>query len=277
MKEISFILAGRDDGYTGNFIDRFEIALKKNLEILNNSKLNYEIIIVDYNPVGENTLTNNPKLKDILNNDKILNVIVDRSVIVDDNLDENGFYEYFAKNIGAIKSSGELLFMTNCDIIISEDIANHLEYLSKNYSNDSFYRIRYRQDINNIEDMNSSNNVMDLHAMSLDDSCICGAYSGDATIFPRTVFIDKATGYNETEPSHRTAIGQASMDGEILWNLVNNGISKELIDLTYYHVTHPRQLKDSYYSKESYKNRTMWGCSNYSVKNVNSNTIKIYK
>jgi hypothetical protein len=277
MKDISFILSGRDDGYTGNFIDRFEIALKKNLEILKTSKLNYEIIIIDYNPSGENTLINNHKLKMLLTDDDILNIIVDRSVIIDDNLDENGFYEYFAKNIGAIKSSGKLLFMTNCDIIISDDIAEYLNILSKDFSNNSFYRVRYRQDINNIDDIVNANSALDLHEMSVDDNCICGAYSGDATVFPRNVFIDIATGYNETDPAHRTSNGQASMDGEILWNLVKQNVSKELIDLTYYHVTHPRQIKDNSYSMEVYKNRDNWGCVNYQTEFINSNTIKIYK
>jgi hypothetical protein len=67
------------------------------------------------------------------------------------------------------------------------------------------------------------------------------------------------------------------MDGEILWNLVKQNVSKELIDLTYYHVTHPRQIKDNSYSMEVYKNRDNWGCVNYQTEFINSNTIKIYK
>jgi hypothetical protein len=117
---------------------------------------------------------------------------------------------------------------------------------------------------------------LDLHAVGDVDEPICGGYSGDATLFHRDVFLNIATGYNESDPAHRTPSGQACMDGEILWNLVKKGITKRLVDLTYYHVTHHRQPKDGAYSKEEYTNRDGWGYSNYPAKKLNSNTILIY-
>lgn len=274
MKDVSFILTGRDDGYTGDFIDRFEIALKKNLEILNRHTLDYEIVVVDYNPIGEKKLINNPKLKPLLENERVFNIIIDRSVVVDDGLSENGFYEYFGKNAAALRCAGRYLFMTNADIIISNDIVKFLEELSQKSDDDHFYRLRYRQDILNGK---SYGDPLDLHSPNDEDELICGGYSGDATIFSRKVFNEIATGYNETDENHRTPSGQASMDGEILWNLVKKGVSKILVDLTYYHVTHPRQPKDGSYSKEKYTNRKNWGYQNYPFRVINSNTIEFYK
>lgn len=274
MKDVSFILTGRDDGYTGDFITRFEIALRKNLEILNRHNLKYEIIVVDYNPIGDKKLINNPYLKHLLENENVFNIIVDRSVVIDDRLFENGFYEYFGKNVGAIKSNGKYLFMTNADIIISNEIVKFLEDLSKTKDDEHFYRIRYRQEILN---GNCYGNPLDLHTPNDIDEIICGGYSGDATIFSRKVFNEIATGYNEIDENHRTPSGQASMDGEILWNLVKKGISKILVDLIYYHIIHPRQHKDAGYSKEEYINRENWGCQNYPYRVINTNTIEIYK
>ena len=274
MKEVSFILSGRDDGYTGDFIDRFEIALIKNLEILSRHDLSYEIVVVDYNPIGEKTLISNPQLKSLLEHENVFNIIVDKSVLIDDCLPENGFYEYFAKNIAALRSAGDLLFMTNADIIISNDIVKYLKELSSNVTNDHFYRMRYRQDILNGK---SIGEPLDLHTPNDIDEPICGGYSGDATVFSRDTFIYIAQGYDETDPSHRTPSGQASMDGEILWNLVKKGVTKKLVDLTYYHVTHPRQPKDGSYSRDGYTNRENWGCKYYPFKIINSNTIEIYK
>lgn len=275
MKDVSFILTGRDDNYTGNFIERFEVALKSNLEILKNSNLNYEIIIVDFNPDDDKLLVNNPTLGELLKHDNIKNIIVDRSVVVDDGLCENGFYEYFGKNIAAIKSNGKLLFMTNADIYISDDIAQYLKTCSAMDKDECFYRLRYRQDVN-LDKTNVS--LIDLCSSDDEDSIICGGYSGDATIFSRKVFIEIATGYNENDPNHRTSKGQASMDGEILWNLTKRGISKSVVDLVYYHVTHQRQDKENHsYCKDIYTNRNFWGYEKYPIKIINKNTIKIYK
>ena len=273
MKDFSFILSARDDNYTGNFIERFSIALKENLNILDKSGLNYEIIVVDYNPDLNKRLIDNYILKELLIHPNVRNIIVDRSILVDDNLPENGFYEYYAKNIGAIKSNGEFLFMTNADIIISDEIINYLKTLiGKDSCN--FYRLRYRQEIQNGQNIG---NILDLHWPDDVDEPICGVYAGDATIFPRKLFIDVATGYNEIDPNHRTPNGQASMDGEILWNLVKRGYEKILVDLTYYHVHHQRQPKDSFYCKEKYINRENWGCKYYPNRVINENTIEIYK
>lgn len=274
MKKVSFILTGRDDNYTGDFIDRFEIALKKNLEILNRHNLSYEILVVDYNPIGDKKLINNAKLKSLLENENIKNIIIDKSVVIDDGLYENGFYEYFGKNAAAIRSSGELLFMTNSDIIISNEIVDYIKNISKFDYDNHFYRLRYRQDMHNGQ---SVGQLLDLYTIGDIDEEICGGYSGDATIFSRKVFNEIATGYNETDENHRTPNGQASMDGEILWNLVKKGISKILVNLVYYHVTHPRQIKDDHYSREEYTNKENWGYKNYPSRIINSNTIEIYK
>jgi hypothetical protein len=277
MKDVSFILTGRDDGYTGDFIDRFEIALRKNLEILDrphyNEPLSYEVIVVDYNPINKR-LIDNAKLGELLTHKNVRNIIVDNSVVVDDGLSKNGFYEYFGKNAAALKSNGKLLFMTNADIIISGDIVRYLKDIVKFDHDKHFYRLRYRQDILNGKMVGEP---LDLYSPGDEDEPICGGYSGDATVFSRKVFNEIATGYNETDPNHRTPNGQASMDGEILWNLVKKGISKILGNHTYYHVTHPRQPKDGGYSKEKYSNRENWGYQNYPTRVINSNTIEIYK
>ncbi len=275
-KYISFILTGRDDGYTGDFIDRFAIALKKNLEILDNHDLDYEIIVVDYNPLEGRLLQDNYKLKTLLQHERVVNIIVDKSVLISEGLYENGFYEYFGKNCAALKSRGKFLFMTNADIIISSETIKYLkEVLPKSDYNNSFYRWRYRQDIHPNGLLVGS--PLDLHTPNDVDGEICGGYSGDATLFHRDLFINIATGYNEIDPGHRTPNGQASMDGEILWNLHHLYIATILVDIVYYHVTHPRQAKDSSYSRESYKNNDGWGYSNYPTRKINSNTIEIYK
>jgi len=275
MRDVSFILTGRDDGYTGDFIDRFAIALKKNIEILSRYDIDWEIIVVDYNPFSGKSLIKNDQLEVWLSHERVKNIIIDRSVVIDDGLSENGFYEYFGKNCGALKAEGEFLFMTNADIIISNDTVKYIkdEVRKTDYKN-SFYRWRYRQDVQTNGQLYG--HTLDLHNPTDIDGVICGGYSGDATLFHRDVFNEIATGYNETDEGHRTPNGQASMDGEILWNLHNKGVKTVIVDIVYYHVTHPRQPKDSSYSRESYTNKQGWGYSNYEWTEINPNSIILH-
>lgn len=275
MRDVSFILTGRDDGYTGDFITRFEVALRKNIQILSRHDLDWEIIVVDYNPINNQLLKDHTQLKDLLAHDRVKNIIIDQSVVIDDGLPKNGFYEYFGKNCAALKAEGEYLFMTNADIIFSNETVLYLinELRNQDTSN-SFYRWRYRQDI--LAQGSIVGETLDLYNQNDVDGAICGGYSGDATLFHRTVFNDIATGYNEVDEGHRTPSGQASMDGEILWNLRNRGVKTVIVDIVYYHVTHPRQPKDDSYSRESYTNKDGWGYSNYPVRVINSNTIEVY-
>lgn len=275
MRDVSFILTGRDDGYTGDFVTRFEVALRKNIQILSRHELEWEIIVVDYNPIDGKLLKNHPQLNDLLAHERVKNIIIDQSVVIDDGLSKNGFYEYFGKNCAALKSEGEFLFMTNADIIISNETVEFIKNDLRNTKYDiSFYRWRYRQDI--LAQGSTVGETLDLYNPNDVDGAICGGYSGDATLFHRTVFNEIATGYNEVDEGHRTPSGQASMDGEILWNLRNKGIGTNVLDIVYYHVTHPRQPKDDSYSRESYTNKDGWGYSNYPIRQINNNTIEIY-
>ena len=51
--DLSIVFGGRDDNYGETFIERLEKALDYNIRLLDDSGLDYEIIAVDYNPIGE--------------------------------------------------------------------------------------------------------------------------------------------------------------------------------------------------------------------------------
>lgn len=271
MLDVSFVLAARDDGYMGNFIERMSYAWQRNIDILESSNLNYEIIVVDFNPILNEYLFENDQLKNILFFKTVKNIVVDGSVIVKDNLPPLVFYEYYAKNVGGIRADGKLLFMTNSDIVISKEICTYIKDELKNPDIDNyFYRMRYRQNI----DL-SGNNIwdrLDLHVPSNDDAEVCGGYSGDATMFTKDSFV-LSTGYDETSHFHRTESGQSSMDAEILWNMISKGMSMKLVDLEYYHVFHQRDTrKDGHYLRDPYINRSNWGYTDALLKTINKNT-----
>ncbi len=118
--DLSIVFGGRDDNYGETFIERLEKALDYNIKLLDKSGLEYEIIAVDYNPINEKYLHENDLLKSYLNNKRVKNIIVDNTVIVEENLCSTTYYEYFAKNAGIRVSSGDFIFVTNSDILLTK-------------------------------------------------------------------------------------------------------------------------------------------------------------
>jgi len=278
LTDISFILGARDDGYMGDFIDRFEKMLHNNLFLINDSMVNCEIVVVDFNPIDGKYLYSNERLSPYLSNNVVKNIIVDRSVLIADGLHHETFYEYFAKNIGAKKSSGKMLFFTNADIIVTKEIIEYMvNELKGGRIDNSCYRCRIRVNSNVYGLEKKVLEQRDLYDSRSDDGFLVAGYSGDATFMHRNVFIKRATGYNEKTQQHRGPVGQSSMDGEILWNLHFNEVDIVVTDLSYFHVNHERSSnKDPYYIKEMYKNRRGWGFVKYPTKRINKNTIMLY-
>ena len=243
--DLSIVFGGRDDNYGETFIERLEKALEYNIRLLDESGLDYEIIAVDYNPIGEKYLYENDLLKSYLNNKRVKNIIVDNTIIVEENLCSTTYYEYFAKNAGIRVSSGDFIFVTNSDILLTKDLIDEIKKELKNDNKDDyFYRVRYRGDIQLDQEPSDKPNiipngdlltghlngwgdpeqVLDLHQNLIHHGLqqqdpVLGLWSGDASMFSRNVMFNDATAYNESEYGHRTEKNQANMDSEILWNL----------------------------------------------------------
>ncbi|NBX71857.1 hypothetical protein EBQ91_02970 [bacterium] len=278
MMKLSVIFTGRDDNYGENFIERLDQCLTYNLNLFEEHDLDYELVVVDFNPLEERYLHENPMLKEKLSKIKVKNIIIDNSILISENLSPTTYYEYFAKNSGIRNSTGNFLFLTNSDIIFSEDLVIEIkDVINKEDAEDYFYRVRFRAEIPLGTFPSKEIELVDLHMPHLPDACICGMYSGDASMFSRKSIIEVATGYNEGEMRHRTSLSQSSMDGEILWNLYNKGKKLKFLESSYYHIEHghPNQ-RDNHYEQGTYENLDGWGFVNYKSKKLNTNTIFIY-
>jgi hypothetical protein len=275
--DLSIVLGGRDDNYGENFIERLNQALTANIKNLDQTDLDYEIIVVDFNPLDQKYLHNNLILKEVLSNSRVRNIVIDPSVSEEEDLSPGTYYEYFAKNVGAKRSTGEFIFTTNSDIILSKSLINDIKHeLGNEERNDLFYRCRYRGEINLGFDPDDNTPAADLHNPSFPDACICGLFSGDATMFTREVFFNVATGYNEGEKRHRTHLSQSAMDGEILWNVYKKGKKLKFLESPYYHINHGRpNPRDNFYSQDTYTNKENWGFVDYTEDKLNENTILI--
>jgi hypothetical protein len=280
--KLSIVLGGRDDNYGYQFMDRLHQAVSSNLRLLDNSKIDYEMIVVDFNPIEEHYLYQNSIIKKTLTHPKIKNIIVDNSVIVAENLPALCYYEYFAKNAGIRKSTGDFILLINSDIVLSSKL---IEVISEEMVNpeadDYFYRTRYRGEIPLGTQPQDDTETNDLYEASINSDKICGETcgqsSGDATMFSRKVMFRTATGYYEKDQRHRTEKSQVHMDTEIVWNCRQKGKQLRLLEAPYYHISHERpHQRDAFFATYSYSNDPNWGYIDYQTREMNKNTQMIF-
>ena len=143
--DLSIVFGGRDDNYGETFIQRLEKALDYNIPLLDKSGLDYEIIAVDFNPIDQKYLYENESLSSFLKNKRVKNIIIDNTVILEEGLCSTTYYEYFAKNAGIRISTGDFIFVTNSDILLTQSLIDKIkEELKNDNKDDYFYRVIYR-------------------------------------------------------------------------------------------------------------------------------------
>lgn len=269
---ISLITTGRDDDYGNGFLERLITSIENNAGYLEKHNIEYEYIICEWNP-SKNMLFENERFLKIINKYNIVELVIKNTVSEKERLNNKIFYEYFAKNSGVRNAKYDNLLILNSDIIIPEESFNELIKISKSgLSDDKFYRLKYREEIDN--DLNFIN-VQSVYYPQNTDSVICGFCSGDFLLVKKKSFIDKGNGYDETNINHRK-ISQTGMDGEILWNMYNSGMRINLIEFKYQHINHDKpNQRDGHYNTNGYENKPNWGFIDYEKKIVSDKLIEI--
>lgn len=270
---ITIITTGRDDDYGHGFLDRLYSSIKNNIEILHSYSIEYEYIICEWNPVKE-PLLYHEKFKELFEKYNLREVIITNSVVEEERLNHNIFYEYFAKNVGVRNAKYENILIINSDIVIpSESFSIIIDNIKNGLEKDKFYRLEFREQIDN--DFNFIK-IESVYHPSNPDSVICGYCAGDFLLTNKNSFVEFGMGYDETNFAHRT-ISQTGMDGEILWNMYNNGMRIKLIPTKYMHINHGKPNPyDNYYNDKGYINKSNWGFIDYEHDEV-SNKLMIIK
>lgn len=269
---ISIITTGRDDDYGEGFLDRLHKSVEANSKYLKSKNIPYEYLICEWNPIRD-YLCNNSKFKGLFEDYNLKSVAVLNSVAQKENLNQEIFYEYFAKNAGIRNSKYDTLLLLNSDIIIPEKSFDEiLHIVNKGLDKNKFYRLEYRNQVDN--DLNLIKRET-IYYPENPDAVICGYCSGDFLLINKNTLVDHGEGYDETNAQHRT-ISQTAMDGEILWNLHNKGICIELISHPYLHINHGRtHQRDGFYNMNGYKNKPNWGFIDYKKEIISDRLIII--
>jgi hypothetical protein len=277
MKTISLITVGRDDNFAEDFIFRLHKSISSNIKFLEKNNISFEYIVVDWFPINDQYLHQNSTLKTLLADSRIKNIVVKNTTAEQEDLNALVFYEYFAKNVGIRAAQNDYIFIVNSDIIVPQKMWDevlkvlNLDTLEQKH----FFRPLERVNVEFIND----NEVRICDSLVLKepgnpDSVICGGYSGDFLFTARNVLVEKGKGYNEEDYDHRQKEKwQTGMDGEILWNLHNNGITLEFFNTSYYHIKHgnsapqvqsgKKQVDGFYKLNAHYPNKPNWGFVDY--------------
>ncbi len=142
---ISFVIAGRNDDYGGDFNDRLSNSVNQLAHLVEKFRLPSEYIVVNYNPIAEK-----PSLSQAISWPEKRNYLRIRIITITNEIHKQlenpqvrkslPFYEYIAKNSGIRRARGEYICAANPDILFHPRI---ITWLSKRPLRRNYY---YRTD-----------------------------------------------------------------------------------------------------------------------------------
>ncbi len=320
-KKLTIVAASRDDAYGDDphdgiydlkftplkNIERTKISIEKNLDLFKkNLDFDFEYIVVDWSPIENKYLFKNTNLENILTDSDVKNIIVSPQSVEKIGLNPNGFYEYFAKNVGVRNSVGEFILIINSDGLLSKKIIKEINLAIKNNEKDYYFRPHSRIDIDpNFKKLaegpsfyESQHELTNVRKRILNDiykldfkldfinrelstnpnfyNLIGTPAAGDFTMTHRYNFIDIATGYfedlkNIVDKNFR----QTARDGQLLVNLILHGIYPKKLKNSIESFDHNKIERVGELKFRAYKNHDNWGFNNFEISQKNDNTYLI--
>lgn len=139
MSYLSFVFAVSNAGYGGNFLERVQNCLDNLYALAEKHKLDAEVILVEWNPPADR-----PLMRDAIeyNSTYIPTRIITVPKEIHDSIPNphnEKFFEYWAKDVGIRRASGQFILSTNPDNIYSEELISRLAQHDLDPS--CFYRI----------------------------------------------------------------------------------------------------------------------------------------
>jgi len=268
MKSLSYITVSKNDNYDPDNIDKLVLSITNNAGHLINRGVEVETILVDWG--SDKPLYLEEKIQSIPVS--IKHIIVTKDTILNDNLNPNIFYEYFAKNVGIRNASKDTVLIVNSDTLNSEELCDSIvEFLSYNVKN-VYARPTIR--LNGLyPDFNEYT-----HYDLIWDKPYGDLNPGDFIMFDRDELVNIIQGYDESNSVHRNQkSAQTHMDVEIL--LQSNFKNIRIFFLNGYitHMHHDKsdRIYDSARNYQGYENRANWGYSNIPQIKISENIFKL--
>ena len=230
MTKISIVLCGKNDNYGGNFDSRLLLTLKYNLKEFKKRGIETEVIFVEWNPIAEEPLLSSVLVEEIKN---IQCYVVNNETHsrLAGKYDYMTFLEFFAKNVGIRRATGDYIICTNADVFYAQEVFDFIA--EGNLEPHIIYRAE-RSDLrfNNLKGLGDKKfqeatfRTNPVHMRPYTDA------SGDFTFASKELFM-KVNGYDEN-----MRFVKIHKDSRILFTaLYDDEIDFKLLG-TIYHIDH---------------------------------------
>lgn len=126
---VSIVVTGRNDGYGGDFNQRFLRALRFNHDALSAAGVTHEVVLVEWAPPADKALLADVIAAELpgIANGILTTYVVDGQYQDACSLNPRMAYlEYIAKNVGLRRARGRFLLATNTDIYLSRGVVESL-------------------------------------------------------------------------------------------------------------------------------------------------------
>jgi len=235
---VSIVLTGRNDGYGGDFIDRFFRTLRFNLQEFQARGITYELVFVEWGPphgrplLAERVFDEVPELEPAASAWYAVDPQYNAALSLNPRLQ---YLEFPAKNVGIRRARGRFILTSNCDVFFGRRICDVLEQRGLEPG------VLYRAPRHDIE-LPAGCKVIDWNV--LEDPAVLagpahrlkppfmGSATGDFVLLDRASFHD-IRGFNEV---YRVA--RIGIDRNLLVKAMSAGIRIVDIGGPVYHVNH---------------------------------------
>lgn len=235
---VSIVLTGRNDGYGGDFVDRFFRTLRFNHRQLLARGIEYELVFVEWAPPSDAPLLIQRLLDAVpdVGPDRCAWYVVDsqyqQALSLNPRLE---YLEFLAKNVGVRRARGRFVLTSNCDVFLGRRVLDALQEGSVRPG------VLYRAPRH---DITLPDGCGDIDFSILEDPAILagpahrlkppfmGSATGDFVLLDRDSF-HRIRGFNEV---YRVA--RIGIDRNLIVKALSSGIAVEDIGGPVYHVNH---------------------------------------
>jgi len=283
---VSIVLTGRNDGYGGDFLDRFFRTIRFNHQQLRQRGIDHEIVFVEWAPPREVPLLCDvlaeavPELDFSVCSWYVVDARYQTALSLNPTL---AYLEFVAKNVGVRRACGRFVLTSNCDVFLGRHV---LDVLQREALEEGVlyraprYDLKLGTDASELEweVLEDPRNLARIPE-PLDPPFFAGG-TGDFVLMARQTFHDLG-GFNEV---YRVA--RIGIDRNILVKALSSGVRIEDIGGPVYHFNHIgsyRLKSDAYSGREatapwgnrrwhssgvSYVNPPTWGLADSPVTRV---------
>ena len=271
--KLSVVVTSRNDNYGGNMKERATLCLSHMINTFD------EVVYVDYNSPGKTLFDEIKHLLPVKGNLKVVVVSPeDHKKIL--GKETPGMVEVFARNIGIRRATGDIIFMSNIDIIPPHRNLLNL-FINDFYEKDSFYTIS-RRDVKLTKDFDLNKYVFDESIrnslfLNRDRTQPKGPFNGDPWSkirccgdfqFANKLIWEKIRGFEESMVDRGWADTHVQMKAELGGYPI-----RAIYDLPVFHILHDYKKGNKINNTDIFKskdttNPDTWGFSNYNFKQV---------